>query len=184
MASRYKITVLHQTRKSNSLHCSLNARQEGRTHQHRTLGIIDSQAGEATPLTLKYPSSGFSVQFLHHFPVFPTLIGQRLGRGLVSGRIQLLTFLNATRLVGPFLIGTRAQGYVVWVILVGRFRVLLMMGSMVMYVVEDRNDGMRSGIRIFSQCTVNQKLGIRTNGHVAYAADVVGRLARGTAVRL
>jgi len=67
----------------------------------------------------------------------------------------------------------------VWVPLVGRFRILLTIGSMVTHVVEDWNDAMRCGIRIFSQCTVNQKLGIRTDGHVAYAADVVGRLARG-----
>jgi len=132
-----------------------------------------------TRLTLKYPSNGISVELLHPCLVSPTLIGQRLGPGLVSGRVRLFTFLKAMLHAGPFVVGTRAQGYIVWVPLVGRFRILLTMGSMMMHVVEDWNDGMRSGIRIFSQCTVNQKLGIRTDGHAAYAAGVVGRLARG-----
>jgi len=59
----------------------------------------------------------------------------------------------------------------VWVILVGRFRILLTMGPTATHVV---------GIRIFSLYTANEELGIRTDGiRVGHAADVVGRLARG-----
>ena len=69
--------------------------------------------------------------------MFFPLNGQHFGHGSFSGRVCLLAFLKTIRHLVPFVVGTRAQGYVVWIILIDLVQVLLEWSSVVTYVVED-----------------------------------------------
>ena len=84
---------------------------------------------------------------LHPFLVFLPLNGQGFGLGSVSGRVRVLAFLKTIRHLVPFVAGTRAQGYVVRIILKSPVQVLLEWSSVVTCVVEDQDDGMKPRIR-------------------------------------
>lgn len=89
--------------------------------------------GGAARLTLIYPSTGLSVELLHPRLVLFTLVGQHFGLGSIPALVRALAFLKTARHIVPFVLGTRTQGCVTRVILVGLVQVLLVVVPAVMH---------------------------------------------------
>jgi len=81
--------------------------------------------------------------------VFFTLVGQRLGLGSSSDHIRVLALLKTACHLATLVLGARAQGYIVRILLVDLVQVLLVAASAVMHAVEDYG-GMRLKISLWS----------------------------------